>query len=116
MFSTKISSRMVFIFVFIWLVGFPPLELGIFVFFGGSGFMLQFPLLLLLFSSVRNYCYFSSLGSICNFCKKNEINVYAVNLLALYSYCLHQLLIKAVLLDSGESMFMLVILRHSDVF
>lgn len=115
MFSTKISSRMVFIFVFIWLVGFPPLELGIFVFFLGSGFMLQFPLLLLVFSSVRNYCYFSSLGSICNFCKKNEI-VYAVNLLALYSYCLHQLLIKAVLLDSGESMFMVVILRHSDVF
>lgn len=58
----------------------------------------------------------SSLGSICNFCKKNEIIVYAVNLLAVYSYCLHQLLIKAVLLDSGESMFMLVILRHSDVF
>lgn len=78
--------------------------------------MLQFPLLLLIFSSVRNYCYFSSLGSICNFCKKNEIIVYAVNLLAVYSYCLHQLLIKAVLLDSGESMFMLVILRHSNVF
>lgn len=84
--------------------------------FLGSGFMLQFPLLLLVFSSVRNYCYFSSLGSICNFCKKNEIIVYAVNLLAVYSYCFHQLLIKAVLLDSGESMFMLVILRHSDVF
>lgn len=62
MFSTKISSRMVFIFVFIWLVGFSPLELGIFVFFGGSGFMLQFPLLLLLFSSVRNYCYFRLSG------------------------------------------------------
>lgn len=115
MFSTKISSRMVFIFVFIWLVGFPPLELGIFVFFGGRDSCYSSLYFCYFFSSVRNYCYFSSLGSICNFCKKNEI-VYAVNLLALYSYCLHQLLIKAVLLDSGESMFMLVILRHSDVF